>query len=290
MARTQLKRTFGLGLILVCAGLAQPTKNGPPVAPKPSAGLLTAEQPDAQRTQQELTNLFQHYPPTLRGVLALDPSLLSDQSYLAPYPALASFLSAHPEIARNPSFYIGEPEPRPDRSDVPTRVEEIVTDLSVLAGFSLAICLIAWLIRTLIDYRRWNRLTNVQIDVHSRLMDRFTSNEDLLAYIHSPAGAKFLESAPITLDAGSRNMAQPVARILWTVQGGVVLVAGGIGLEVVSGRIRYEVGLPLHTLGVLGIALGLGLVISAIISFVISRRLGLMERPGVPPVRANLQG
>ena len=121
-------------------------------------------------------------------------------------------------------------------------------------------------------------------------MDRFTSNEDLLAYIHSPAGAKFLESAPITLDGGSRSMAQPVARILWTVQGGVVLVSAGIGLEVVSGRIRYEVGLPLHTLGVLGIALGLGLVISAIISFVISRRLGLMERPGVPPVRANLQG
>ena len=288
MARTQLKRTFGLGLILACAGLAQPTKNNPPVAPP--AGLLSVEQPDAQRTQQELTNLLQRYPPTLHGVLALDPSLLSNQSYLAPYPALASFLSAHPEIVRNPSFYIGEPEPRHDGSDVPTRVEEIVTDLSVLAGFSLAICLIAWLIRTLIDYRRWNRLTNVQIDVHSRLMDRFTSNEDLLAYIHSPAGGKFLESAPITLDAGSRSMAQPVARILWTVQGGVVLVSAGIGLEVVSGRIRYEVGLPLHTLGVLGIALGLGLVISAIISFVISRRLGLMERPGVPPVRANLQG
>jgi hypothetical protein len=286
MALAHVKRALWLGMLFASAGWTQAVKNNP----TPPAGLLTVEQPDAQRTQQELTNLLQHYPPTLRGVLALDPSLLSNQSYLAPYPALASFLSAHPEIARNPSFYIGEAGPRHIESDVPTRLEEIVTDLSVLAGFSLAICLIAWLIRTLIDYRRWNRLTNVQIDVHSKLMDRFTSNEDLLAYIHSPAGAKFLESAPITLDAGPRSMTQPMGRILWTVQGGVVLVAAGIGLEVVSGRIRYEVGLPLHALGVLGIALGLGLVTSAIISFVISRRLGLMERPSAPPVRANLQG
>ena len=289
MAQMRIGRISLLALFLACAIWAQGPKNPPPPASSP-----IAEQPDAQRTQQELTNLLQHYPPSLRGVLALDPSLLSSESYLAPYPALGSFLHAHPEIARNPSFYIGEPEPRGEpealRDRNNARVEEIVTDLSVLAGFSLAICLIAWLIRTLIDYRRWNRLTNVQIEVHSRLMDRFTSNEDLLAYIQSPAGSKFLESAPIALDAGPRSVAAPMARVLWTVQAGVVLVAAGIGLEIVSGRVRYQVGLPLHTLGVLGIALGLGLVISAIISFMLSRRLGLMERESAPAVPPNPRG
>ena len=289
MARMRIERISLLALFLACAIWAQGPKNPPPPASSP-----IAEQPDAQRTQQELTNLLQHYPPSLRGVLALDPSLLSSESYLAPYPALGSFLHAHPEIARNPSFYIGEPEPRGEpealRDRNNARVEEIVTDLSILAGFSLAICLIAWLIRTLIDYRRWNRLTNVQIEVHSRLMDRFTSNEDLLAYIQSPAGSKFLESAPIALDAGPRSVAAPMARVIWTVQAGVVLVAAGIGLEIVSGRVRYQVGLPLHTLGVLGIALGLGLVISAIISFMLSRRLGLMERESAPAVPPNPRG
>ena len=251
---------------------------------------LLIEQPDAQRTQQELSNLLQRYPPTLRSVLALDPSLLTNQSYLAPYPALAKFLNQHPEIVRNPTFYIGEPEPRPDRSTERARVwENMVIDVAVLAGFSLAICLIAWLIRNLIDYRRWNRLTNVQIDVHSRLMDRFTNNEDLLAYINSGAGSKFLESAPIRLDAGPSNLAAPLGRILWTVQAGIVLGTLGIGLEVVSRRIAYEAAQPLHVLGVLGMALGLGLVISAIISYVISRRLGLVDRPNTPAGRANMQ-
>jgi hypothetical protein len=67
------------------------------------------------------------------------------------------------------------------------------------------------------------------------------------------------------------------------VQGGVVLIAGGIGLQVVSGRIADSASQPLHVLGVLGIALGLGFILSAIISFMISERLGLVERPSPAP-------
>src|SRR5271169_1365292 len=89
---------------LTSLGWAQPVR--PPVA-APPAPFVTVEQPDAQRTREELSNLLQRYPPTLRGVFSLDPGLLANQAYLAPYPALASFLNAHPEIVRNPSFYVG---------------------------------------------------------------------------------------------------------------------------------------------------------------------------------------
>jgi hypothetical protein len=108
-------------------------------------------------------------------------------------------------------------------------------------------------------------------------MDRFTANNDLLAYIQSPAGTRFLQSTPIALDAAPRSMGAPLGRILWSVQGGVVLVAAGIGLWVVSGQVGDDGAQPLHALGVIGIALGLGFAASAIISFVISRRLGLIE-------------
>ena len=39
----------------------------------------------------------------------------------------------------------------------------------------------------------------MQYQVHNKLLDRFTSNEDLLAYVQTPAGRRFLESAPIPL-------------------------------------------------------------------------------------------
>jgi hypothetical protein len=251
-----------------------------------SATVATVEEPDAQRVKEEMSRLLEHYPPSLRSVLALDPGLLENQSYLTPYPALVSFLKAHPEIARAPSFYIEGPRPHQDNaSQVMEMWKDVLGNLAALAGFALGIGLLIWLIRTLVDYRRWNRLAKVQTDFHTKILDRFSANNDLLAYIQSPAGSRFLQSTPIMLDAAPRSIGAPLARILWSVQGGIVLMAGGFGLEAVSGRVGDDAAQPLHALGVLGIALGLGFVASAIISFVISHRLGLFE-----PARTETPG
>jgi hypothetical protein len=242
---------------------------------------VTVDQPDAQRTKEELAALLEHYPPALRGVLALDPALLSNESYLAPYPALTGFLGKHPEVQHNPSFYLGDGQgfrfSRDSGQQVMDMWREVMQALFVFGGFGLAIVVIVWLIRTLVDYKRWSRLARVQTDAHTKLLDRFTANEDLLAYIQSPAGVKFLQSSPITLDAAPRSVGAPMSRILWSVQGGVVLIAGGIGLYFVSGRVPDTVAPSLNGLGILGVALGVGFVISAIISYMISQRLGLIE-------------
>jgi hypothetical protein len=269
------RSAFRIAMLALCAAAL------PPLLAQ-SKTILTVEQPDAQRAKDEFSTLLDHYPPALHAVLALDPSLLGDQSYLAPYPALVSFLNAHPEIARDPVFYVGEgivPRAHPDpASQVMDMWRDVVNGLGIFAAFGLAVGLLVWLIRTLVDYKRWSRLAKVQTDAHTKLLDRFTANEDLLAYIQSPAGAKFLESSPISLDAAPRSVGAPLARILWSVQGGVVLIAGGIGLHIVGGRTTEAVAAQsLHALGIIGIALGVGFVISAIISYAISQRLGLID-------------
>jgi hypothetical protein len=256
-------------------GWAQPPKNASPAA--------VAEPPDAERTKQELSRLLYHYPPTLRNVLAIDPSLLGNQPFLAPYPALSAFLTAHPEVIRSPAFYVGEFAERRNNREDSTPAERtwsrVIEGLGVFLGFGMAIGTTIWLIRTIIDYRRWNRLSKIQTDIHTKLLDRFTGNEELLAYIQSPAGSKFLESSPITLDPGPRSVGAPLGRILWSVQAGIVSVAVGLGLEAMAGRFPDEAAQPFRALGILGIALGLGFALSAIISFVISQRLGLIEIP-----------
>lgn len=284
-----MKRILGLGIFAALLIHAQPVSPQPralpaaPSAPQPrqvDVHQNDVQQTDAQQTQEELSELFRHYPPALRRVLALDPTLLGNQAYLAPYPALSNFLTAHPEVLRDPSFYVGQPEGFQQRDVTGTaRVwEEMVTDVSVFAGFALAVSLIAWLIRTFIDSRRWSRLSKVQTDVHTKILDRLTSNEDLLAYMQSPAGSKFLESSPIVLDPAPRSLSAPISRILWTVQGGIVLLAAGVGLEIISRQLTYDAAVPLHALGILGMALGVGFIASAIISFMISRHLGLVGR------------
>ena len=63
---------------------------------------------------------------------------------------------------------------------------------------------------------------------------------------------------------------------------GVVLAAGALGLLYVSGRVIAEVSQPLFAVGVLALTIGVGFVVSAGASFLLSRRLGLLEPP-VPP-------
>jgi hypothetical protein len=251
-----------------------------PQASKPADFLPFAQQPDAGRTKAELRHLLEAYPPSLTLVLGSDPTLLGNQSFLAPYPALVSYLSSHPEIAHNPSFYIEAPGYRkPDYATQALNMwQDVFTGIAVLIGFGMGIGLLTWLIRTLADYRRWNRLTKIQTEFHTKLLDRFTANDDLLAYIQSPAGSRFLQSTPIALEASPRSAGTPFGRILWSLQGGVVLVAAGMGLTAVSRTVRSQAAEPLWALGILGLAIGIGFIISAIISFVLSNRLGLIER------------
>jgi hypothetical protein len=262
----RIKRILGLGMLAMCS--------------------LAWAQPDAQRTQAELSGLLERYPPSLRTVLSVDPSLLGNQPFLSTYPELVSFLNTHPEIAHNPAFYIGPPgfgRFSAGSSSAADAWKDVMGDLMIVLNFGMGVGLLGWLIRTLVDYRRWNRLTSTQTEFHTKLMDRFSASNDLLAYIQSPAGTRFLQSTPIALDAAPRSMGAPLGRILWSVQGGVVMIAAGIGLWVVSGQVGDDGAQPLHALGVIGIALGLGFATSATISFLISRRLGLIETPANTP-------
>ncbi len=237
----------------------------------------------AQETKTDLERLLDQYPPSLPRVLRLDPTLLSNQAYLQPYPALSAFLAQHPEIEHNPSYFFGtDNQGNFYRFDPQQRAIEMWRD--TIQGFTIATVLVAiagalvWLIKTLIEHRRWTRLSKIQTDVHTKLLDRFSSNEDLLAYIQTPAGRKFLESAPIPLET-PRSIGAPLGRILWSVQVGAVLGVGGIGLLIVAGRTVDEVREPLGALGVVAVALGIGFLISAAMAYVISQRLGLFAQP-----------
>jgi hypothetical protein len=132
---------------------------------------------------------------------------------MAPYPGLQRFLNEHPEVARNPSFFLGEGRHSP-RDPATLAIDfwrQMLENVGIFIGFGTAISVLIWLVRTLVDYRRWIRLSKIQTEVHTKILDRLTANNDLLAYIESPAGSKFLESSPINLDAGPRSMAEPSA-------------------------------------------------------------------------------
>jgi hypothetical protein len=256
----------------------RPVEAATPAPPPPNQSF------DAGQTREQLGALLRQYPPSVADVLRIDPSMLSNQDYLSTYPALGAFLAQHPEIARNPAFFVGTEHGRSWNQDTPEAEviqiwRNLVDGIQMFAVFLVVTGVLAWLIRTLLDYRRWLRVSRVQTEVHTKLLDRFASNQDLLAYIQTPAGKRFLESSPIPLDADARPaMAAPISRILWSIQIGVVLAAGSCGLLFVGQRQSPDyIGEPLFAIGSIGIALGAGFVISAVISYLLSSRLGLLR-------------
>ena len=141
-----------------------------------------------------------------------------------------------------------------------------------------------WVVRTALDHRRWQRVSKVQVDTHSKLLDRMTSGEDLRVYMESPAGRQFLESAPIALDGKTAPIAAPINRILWSIQVGVVALTLGVALQFVSRGVIDDAAQPLRVLGVLVTAIGVGFLVSAGLSYALSLRLGLIRNTD----RANI--
>ncbi|HEX9984949.1 MAG TPA: hypothetical protein VGF69_16930 [Thermoanaerobaculia bacterium] len=233
---------------------------------------------DRETARAEFDELLNKYPPEVGKMLKLSPALFANEKFMASYPALSAYVAQHPEITQSPSYYLrsvyipGELSPEPASVRMTREMLEGVTIFAVMA---LIAAMLMWLIRTLIDYRRWSRLSRVQTEVHSKLLERFTSSQELLAYTQTPAGARFLESAPITLAEPPRALGAPVARVLWPLQIGVILIAGGIGLQFVAARVEKDVTNALFALSVLAISVGVGFAVSAVIAYAVSRKLGL---------------
>ena len=237
---------------------------------------------DSSETREQLRQILNRLPPQVGKTLKLDPTLFTNQSYITNYPALATFIATHPEVPHNPDYYLehiwipGDPTPETSSARMWGQLVEMVT---IIGAFLFFGGVFMWLIKTVIDHRRWNRLSRMQSEVHNKLLDRFAANEDLLKYVNTPAGRHFLESAPIQLDT-PRGISAPISRVLWSVQVGIVLAAAGIGMQLVSWSVAdKDVSQPMSAMGLLGIAVGGGFVVSAVVSYVLSRRLGLWQPP-----------
>lgn len=241
--------------------------------------LAQADDIQANKVREDFMEVLKQYPPAVGAVLKLDPSLIASDQYLTPYPAVVAFLAKHPEIRRSPAYYLEQVQTSSfynPYNDPKSRAWDNMMDMvGVLVVILTLLGALGWLVRTAVDYRRWGRLAKVQAEAHTKLLDRFTANEELLAYVQSPAGARFLKSAPISLDGNPRAMAAPLSRILWSMQAGVVLTAAGIGMNYLSRNVDANHADPIFTLSVILLSLGVGFIVSAGLSYLLSRRLGL---------------
>ncbi len=261
-------------------------------AREPVATAAVPSQKELAATQEQLIKLLR-LSPTMTEVVARDPSLLADQEYVSRNnPELAQFLQIHPEVSRNPSFYLftglngeGEPEDRLERKLWPenpgARREDpmlrvVMNEVGPFIAFVIILAALLWLIHVLLENRRWSRIFKLQTEAHNKLIDRFSTNQELLVYMETDAGKRFLEAAPIPVDfEHDQKMPSAVARILTPLQIGLVLSLLGVGLIALRHSIP-EGAAPLLILGVVALMPGLGFILSAGVVWALAGRLGLM--------------
>lgn len=231
-------------------------------------------------TRDRFNRLLRQHPPELATILVLDPGLLSNDAFLAGYPELASFVAENPEVRHSPRFYLSDFAHRRESHGA---LDDVLEGFLILGVFALIALALAWLLRTIIEQKRWNRLSRTQSEVHNKILDRFGSSEELLEYVRTPAGTRFLESAPIPLHGERRGADNPpLTRLAWSIQIGVIVAAAALGMILVSFRFDAESAQALFALGAIALSIGFGFVASAAVSLFVSRRLGLWELPSRP--------
>lgn len=270
-----------------------------PSAPPPAVHAVPFDDDRGARdTRERLKRLLEQYPPSVRQVLRIDTSLLSRPDYLATYPALATFLEQHPEVVHNPAYFVGDasgayrgteqpPDPKIEAIRAWKNAAALVPVVAIVFIITSAL---TGLIRTLLEQRRWQRAVRMQIEVHTKLIDRFSGNDELLAYVQSPAGRGLVDMQIQPLAAAAaRSMDAPLGRIFWSLQSGIVLAAAGIGLLFVGARVTLdELSQPVSGIGILALTIGIGFVVSAGVSYLISQRLGLVTTLTQPDLHHDL--
>src|SRR5260370_36202533 len=101
--------------------------------------------------------------------------------------------------------------------------EDIIILSVILSAFSFMF----W---TLFSTIRRFKTAKLQADVQARLVEKFGTSQDLLAYVQTDAGKQILESLSV-------ERTSPYSRIIGAVQAGIILFLFGLALLFLRGRV-----------------------------------------------------
>lgn len=221
--------------------------------------------------------------PELQGDIMNYPPTINDPKYAREHPELQAFLDSHPLVKADPrAFLSSEVWRERNRGPSNSRADLFLSYLVPATVFLCALLAALSVFRALLENRRWSRSMKVHEEVHAKLIEKFASGQDFSAYLQSEAGRRLLEWTPPAVSISSQNAPTAVNRIIWSAQAGIVLLSMGFGLITLRGHLGPSATPPLLVFGTLGITLGIGFALSALVSYVLSRHLGLVEVQGQP--------
>lgn len=135
------------------------------------------------------------------------------------------------------------------------------------------IVLAGWLISVCVNALRHRMNVRTQTELHNRLLEKFDSASEFAAYLQTEAGQRFFDSLV-------SERITPMSKILGSIQNGTILTLLGAGLLLLGIIYRATDEGVFTIFGVIALALGAGFLISAGISYRLSKTWGLFDATG----------
>jgi hypothetical protein len=165
---------------------------------------------------------------------------------------------------------------------------QVFDDFGGFLIFLVIVSSLLWIVRTALEHRRWHKMVRVQTETHTKLLDKFGSSQDMLTYMESEAGKRFLET-PVFDAQNKRSVALPYGRILWSAQVGIIAAIFGMGILMLRSKApNPDADLGFQVFGTLVTTLGVGFLVSGGVSYLLARYMGLLVRPEEVKSRAAL--
>jgi hypothetical protein len=131
---------------------------------------------------------------------------------------------------------------------------------------SILVTVPVWIIFSTI--RRY-KIAKLQAELQSRLLEKITNGQELLAYAQTDAGRQLLESLKVERIA-------PHGRIIIALQVGIVLFVFG-GCMLLARNFVHDASEHFTIIGTLICGLGLGFALSSVASYYLSKSFGLLN-------------
>lgn len=139
------------------------------------------------------------------------------------------------------------------------------SELFPMVGSVGIVSLIVW---TILEWRR----SKHKFDLHNKLLDKFSSAQELNGFLSSQGGSKFLDFLTI---GGLR----PKEKLLSSISKGVIFLFLGIALVIIGPFMGSpgEESNGIQAFGILAMVLGAGFLVSTFISYKLSKKWGIID-------------
>ena len=152
-------------------------------------------------------------------------------------------------------------------------VSEVMNSVTALV-FGVAIIIsVAWIVINVVTALKQRANTRTRAEIYNRLIDKFGTAPEFIAFLQSDAGLKFIEENTVQTSV-------PLTKILASIQRGIILGLPGTGLLVLGnifgGSLGGDLYIVLTVSGTVGMMIGIGFLISAGISYKLCKAWGIL--------------